>query len=92
MLPKSIARRTGDKITCDKASLQNAPKNYKGCTSVIHQRLCYGPHKNEIGPNTWKGYAVRHMASLPQSSKWCYPTGTWFGNDDGVHVRGRKHE
>ena len=87
VLPGSIAQRTGDKLTCDKASLRNAPKNFRGCTSVIHQRLCYGVRKGLGGLNVWRGFAVRHMARFAQSAKRCFPTGCWFGDDGAVNVR-----
>ena len=65
ILPGSVAQRTGDKLTCDKANLMNAPKNYNGVTGVLHQRLCHG-----VRPGvSWAQWSVRHMAVLAQSCK-----------------------
>lgn len=68
-------------MTCDAATLKNAPKFFRACTSVIVQVLCYGVKKGD-----WRN-AVKHMVVKAQSCKNCFVTGIWFGKDDATNCR-----
>lgn len=81
MLPGHASQQPGLKLTCDAASLKNAPKSYKQCTSAIVQLLSFG-----IVGGDW-GNAVTHMVTKPQSAKNCWLSGLWFGKDDAVNCK-----
>ena len=82
VMPHSVCQRVGIKITCDAATLMNAPRAFRTCTTIISQILCAG-----VRPGNWAG-AVKWMVRLPQSCLWAFPLRTFFGKDNRVNLEG----
>ena len=74
------AQFPGFKTTGDKASLQNAPKAQKGCTSLQLQHLCNGVRNGD-----WSN-SVKYMVTQPQSCLRAFVLRLWFGNDDAANM------
>ena len=74
------AQRPGIKFTGDKASLKQAPRGMRGCTSLQLQLLCFGA---KVGD--WS-QAVKYMVRLPQSCARAFVQRLFFGNDDKAHM------
>ena len=71
------------KLTCDAASLVNAAKGYKQCTTVVAQFIsCWEGSK----PGNWTGL-VKHMVHLPQSCVRAFVVRCWFGKDDAPNLQ-----
>ena len=81
VLTGSAAQSFGFKITCDAATLMNAPRAWRCVTTVIAQLLTAG-----VTPDDWSG-AVQHMLPKVHSCLRCFPLRTWFGKDSRVNVR-----
>ena len=82
----SPGQRPGFKFTGDKATLKQAPKGMRGCTSLILQLLCFGA---KVGD--WS-QSVKHMVSKPQSCARAFVVRLFFGADDRLHMAAHAKE
>lgn len=79
-----LPARMALKITCDAASLVNAPKGYRGVTTCIMQLLgCLEDGK-------WSNLA-RNLAYKVQSCSRAFVLRDWFGKDNAPNVCGHRH-
>ena len=85
VLPESPWSKFGLHLSCDAATLRNAPRKFKSVTTVMLRALCYGV----VRAMPWGDTAVQYMAPGAMNPLRGLKLRTWMGKDNRLNVRRR---